>query len=70
MEGGMSRPNEKPPGVCECWDTGCPCAGYCSRKATTVLARTDYCLAVIPMCERCAEDAMASGLFVTEEEEA
>lgn len=57
--------------VCECSDFMCPaCAGTCHTLATATLYRVDMDMqdeTGTRMCENCADDAMASGLFVEED---
>jgi len=50
---------------CECADPGCPvCAGKCKHHAKSVAFRIDMeDRTGTPMCERCANDAMDSGVF-------
>ena len=49
---------------CECVDPGCPCKGTCRNDAEFAAFRVDMedewgTL----MCDRCARDAMESGLY-------
>lgn len=50
---------------CMCADPGCPCChGACSCKPTETLYRMDMPdSSGTPMCQGCADDALASGLF-------
>lgn len=50
---------------CKCSDPGCPvCNGFCLEEAVTRLFRIDMDdLTGTPMCEGCADDAMACGVF-------
>jgi hypothetical protein len=55
--------------LCQCSDPGCPVHpnhSDCSRRATTTVYRVDMEDETgTPMCDRCAEDAMDSGVFTT-----
>ena len=55
---------------CECSDPGCPeCKGDCNRRALSTVYRVDMKDETgTPMCNRCAEDAMDSGVFANEKE--
>lgn len=60
-----SRP-DLPTIRCECSDPGCPCShsGRCHAPATERLIRPDLAgEPTIEMCERCAHDALGSGVF-------
>jgi hypothetical protein len=50
---------------CQCTDPGCPvCKGKCANRAVTAVIRSDMDDKTgTPMCRRCADDAMESGLF-------
>lgn len=56
---------------CECTDPGCPVhkgTSSCARESLTTLYRVDTADETgTAMCEACADDAMASGLFSTVE---
>jgi hypothetical protein len=60
-------PEELP---CRCTDPQCSfCQGHCGEEATGILYRIDMEDATgTPMCDDCAEDAMSSGVFATDEE--
>ena len=54
--------------TCECCDQGCPVhrnVAACGRPATETVRRIDMDdgLTRFKMCEGCAEDALASGVF-------
>ena len=51
---------------CQCSDPGCPaCRGKCLRKAITCVNRIDMeDRTGTPMCNKCATDALESGLFI------
>lgn len=54
--------------MCECQDPGCECGGTCYDTGTRLLFRVDYeDLTGMLMCDECAEDAAATGLFNVEE---
>ena len=57
--------------LCQCSDPGCPeCKGHCDHRAKSVLLRIDMeDRTGTPMCAKCADDALESGLF-TESEKA
>lgn len=50
---------------CDCSDPGCPhCGGACVAAAVTVVFRIDMEDETgTPMCLKCAEDCLDSGLF-------
>ncbi len=49
---------------CECSDPGCPCMGKCTLYGNTTLYRVDMIDKTgTPMCDRCADDALDSGVF-------
>lgn len=50
---------------CQCSDPLCPvCHGKCTTRATTVVQRIDMeDRTGTPVCEKCADDCMESGLF-------
>ncbi len=50
---------------CECTDPGCPCChGHCDLDSAATLFRVDMDdRHGILMCDKCADDAMESGMF-------
>jgi len=52
---------------CECADPACPiCLGRCKREAEECLFRIDTLdVTGTCMCEECAADALASGVYTT-----
>jgi hypothetical protein len=57
--------------ICFCADQQCPCGGKCICEAEDVLYRIDMEDDIgTPMCDVCASDAMDSGLFLSERDEA
>ena len=63
----QDKPTTPPPDcLCECADPGCPIhpGCPCDCGATTIVYRIDMDdTAGTAMCERCAEDALDSGVF-------
>jgi hypothetical protein len=53
--------------TCECSDSGCPVkhgSKGCRKTAAYIVYRVDMADETgTPMCQKCAEDAMDSGLF-------
>lgn len=51
--------------LCQCADPGCPhCAGHCKQVAIVAVLRVDMeDRTGTPVCRKCAEDCMESGLF-------
>ena len=59
----MKRTKKEP--ICCCADPGCPhCKGHCENRSVTVVVRIDMeDITGTPVCQKCAEDCMDSGLF-------
>lgn len=53
---------------CECKDPNCTCKGICAMPAETTLYRIDMADETgSQMCDGCAEDAINSGVFRSED---
>lgn len=61
----MSERIRRSSAKCACGDPGCPhCHGKCDARAVTVMLRIDMEDRFgTPMCRKCADDALESGLF-------
>lgn len=55
---------------CQCSDPGCPhCQGSCRADAVTVVFRIDMRDRIgHPMCDKCADDCVESGVFRTDDQ--
>lgn len=65
-------PPPRPPSPCECADPGCPvCHGHCRHRGELVVRNIDDEVGSgFKMCQGCAEDALESGIFTTDESRA